>query len=846
MTILRCKQARTLGVLTWLCAAAFICSAQNAPPQAVSVTPSSGSGSSQMFSFVFSDPNGFTDLSTTYMGLNATLTWPGGCYTYYDRNANALWLLNDPANLWLGPVTPGAATSLQNSQCTLSAGGSSASGSGNNLTVNVALSFNSAFGGAKNIYMCALDNSGASSNWQQRGAWTVPNPNNLPPTVVSVTPSSGSGSSQTFSFVFSDGNGFTDLSTTYIGFNSTLTWPGGCYTYYDRNANALWLLNDPANLWLGPVTPGAATSLQNSQCTLSGAGSSVSGSGNNLTVNVALSFNSAFGGAKNIYMCALDNSGASSNWQQRGAWTVQTLSVACSASPITAVVGQSVTFQANPSGGTGYTYSWSGSPGTWTPSPSNSQAPSYQFSAAGSYTATVTVRDNLNRQAQGSCPVTLQDFSVSAPSQQYSVLPGGNTQVPVTITAMNGFNSQVMLNYASWPQGFSASFNPDPASGSSSLIVSVAPGTAAQTQTLQFSGTAMGVTRTGTVRVSVSTSDFTLSAAVTRGVGCFWSSGQCVSPSNPGSPPSGVWQWNSPLTIPAGGGESFSAIVQSQNGFSGPVTLSATSNPSGLTVNFELAPGQQPLSSVIVTPQANGEVRAIVLVNASANATSPPYSVTLRAADASGSDVHTTTFQVATTSTGIAPTKLEVNLSGIHVGDYTQNNLGDLPNCSTTATYRTCYQEMIRSLVAQGVSGVRFLFTLGKASGIGYEAPGAFNYDPRDPAHINDSSINGTWSSNLGLFFQDLYDGGSPERHTFADHAGRVERHYDQAWLRPGQSRRVCCRHVQRQHLKTRSHGRTALAPVLPLAPVWVELRVLLRSARGELLQKRFATRANG
>jgi hypothetical protein len=55
----------------------------------------------------------------------------------------------------------------------MSAGGSSVSGSGNNLAVNVALSFKAVFAGAKNIYMCALDNGGASSNWQQRGAWTA-------------------------------------------------------------------------------------------------------------------------------------------------------------------------------------------------------------------------------------------------------------------------------------------------------------------------------------------------------------------------------------------------------------------------------------------------------------------------------------------------------------------------------------------------------------------------------------------------------------------------------------------------------------------------------------------------
>jgi hypothetical protein len=85
--------------------------------------------------------------------------------------------------------------------------GSSVAGSGNNLTVNAALTFQSAFGGAKNVYLYAVDNAELSSNWQQRGTWMVPGVANQPPMTVSVTPSSGSGSSRTFSFVFSP-NGF--------------------------------------------------------------------------------------------------------------------------------------------------------------------------------------------------------------------------------------------------------------------------------------------------------------------------------------------------------------------------------------------------------------------------------------------------------------------------------------------------------------------------------------------------------------------------------------------------------------------------------------------------------------
>jgi hypothetical protein len=204
---------------------------------------------------------------------------------------------------------------VQNSQCTIDAGSSSASGSGTNLTVNLALSFKPAFGGAKNVYMDAGD--GLDSGWQQRGSWTVPA---VPPTVVSVTPNSGSGSSQTFSFVYADTRGYASVGSVLTIINSSLSVSGACYFLYYPGPNVFYLANDAVTAWLGPAALGTTGSLQNSQCTIDAGSSSASGSGTNLTVNLALSFKPAFGGAKSVYMDAFD--GLDSGWQQRGSWII--------------------------------------------------------------------------------------------------------------------------------------------------------------------------------------------------------------------------------------------------------------------------------------------------------------------------------------------------------------------------------------------------------------------------------------------------------------------------------------------------------------------------------------------
>ena len=146
----------------------------NEPPSAVSVTPSSGTGFSQTFSALFSDPNGFQDLSSTYLLVGATLNFQGACYAYYDRTGNALWLRDDAGSSWLGPLTPGVSGTVQNSQCAISGSASSVSGAGNNLTVNLHLAFTPAFTGSKNVYGNAQDSGGLSSNFQPLGTWTVP------------------------------------------------------------------------------------------------------------------------------------------------------------------------------------------------------------------------------------------------------------------------------------------------------------------------------------------------------------------------------------------------------------------------------------------------------------------------------------------------------------------------------------------------------------------------------------------------------------------------------------------------------------------------------------------------
>src|SRR5207248_5049947 len=120
---------------------------------ATSVTPSSGTGASQVFSFVYTDLAGATDITYAYMLVNAAFSASNGCVVIYSRAANLLYLFNDAGTaLVAGTVTEGGVGSISNGQCTVTSGGA-ATAVGNTLTVPVTLTFNTgAFAGLKKVF----------------------------------------------------------------------------------------------------------------------------------------------------------------------------------------------------------------------------------------------------------------------------------------------------------------------------------------------------------------------------------------------------------------------------------------------------------------------------------------------------------------------------------------------------------------------------------------------------------------------------------------------------------------------------------------------------------------------
>lgn len=295
------------------------------PPGAVpsDVSPSSGSGSTQTFSFTFDAPNGFASLTVVDVLINNFLDGIGACYVAYVPSSGSLLLVDDAGDAG-GPYSamtlPGTGT-IQNSQCSISGAGSSVTGSGDTLTLTLVVTFKPSFSGNKVFYTAAQDT--ASSGWHALGTWSVPGAPPVGPTVSSVTPAHSVTAEQLFTVTFTDSNGFGDISITDVLINNFLDGIGACYVAYIPSINAVVLVDnagDAGGPYAGSFIMGSG-SAANSQCTINGANSSVSGNGNMLTLMLDITFNHSFAGERVIYAAAGSNT-ANSGWLAVGTQTV--------------------------------------------------------------------------------------------------------------------------------------------------------------------------------------------------------------------------------------------------------------------------------------------------------------------------------------------------------------------------------------------------------------------------------------------------------------------------------------------------------------------------------------------
>jgi hypothetical protein len=250
--------------------------------------------------------------------------------------------------------------------------------------------------------------------------------------------------------------------------------------------------------------------------------------------------------------------------------------------------GQAVFFSGSGSDpdGTISAYSWTFPGGS--PSASALASPgNVIYSAAGTFTATLTVTDNANLTDPNppTRKITVNpapDFSISTSPTSRSVVQGGNVPYTVTVNALNGFTDIVNFSVSGLPSGATAGFAPASVtgSGSSTLTVTTATGTPVGTYALQITGATATLSHSVNVMLSVtSAADFALSASPTT------------------------------VQISRGGSGADTVSVSALQGFTGAVSLTVSGVPSRVSATWSTTTVTGSGSSVL-TIRANKPARS--------------------------------------------------------------------------------------------------------------------------------------------------------------------------------------------------------------------------------------------
>lgn len=294
------------------------------PVTTFAITPETGAGASPTFSAVYRSVNGFA--SFLWVQLLFAVGPDGGgqsfCFLHYDVVGNGLWLYGD-GGFFVGPIAPGVSSQvLQNSLCAINTQSTTVAMNGANLTVSANIVFKSST--PRKAYLRLHDTFGFDTGMFQQGEWNTVASTPATPT---VSPNTGTGSSQTFTLTYPDPPGFFGAPFGWVQFLVAAAGDGGglpfCFVHYDRAGNGLWMYSSDVGFFLGPVAPGTASNaLDSSACTVNPGGTTIQNVSGNLIVTVPLTFKPPMSGAKKLFERTLDVLQRDTGMVQTGTWNI--------------------------------------------------------------------------------------------------------------------------------------------------------------------------------------------------------------------------------------------------------------------------------------------------------------------------------------------------------------------------------------------------------------------------------------------------------------------------------------------------------------------------------------------
>jgi pseudomonalisin len=260
------------------------------------------------------------------------------------------------------------------------------------------------------------------------------------------------------------------------------------------------------------------------------------------------------------------------------------------------------------------------------------------------------------------------DFAISASPSSTSIVQGSAGNVTVTTTVSGGFNAAVALSASGQPTGVTVGFSPTsiaaPGAGSSTMSITVASTTATGTYSIVVTGTGGGKTHTTTVSLTVTAApvpDFTISA----------------SPSS--------------TSIVQGSAGNVTVTTTISGGFNAAVALSASGQPTGVTVGFS------PTS--IAAPGAGSSTMSITVASTTATGT---YSIVVTGTG--GGKTHTTTVTLTVTAVPVPDFTIAASPTSISIAQ------GSAGNVTITTTVSGGFNSAVALSASGQPTGVTVAF----------------------------------------------------------------------------------------------------------------------------------------
>jgi hypothetical protein len=128
-----------------------------------------------VITYTFDDVTNANDLKTVWALINTAIDGRQACYVAYYAPGNSLYLYPDNGDgSQATNIALTGTNTIENSQCKISAAGSSATRSGQRLTLNLNVQFKSGFTGSRGIWTAAQTLTDVTSAWTALGNWMVP------------------------------------------------------------------------------------------------------------------------------------------------------------------------------------------------------------------------------------------------------------------------------------------------------------------------------------------------------------------------------------------------------------------------------------------------------------------------------------------------------------------------------------------------------------------------------------------------------------------------------------------------------------------------------------------------